>query len=259
MNHINQSCILNQNQTDFFMTSPKIYLINLDRSIVRYKAVSNKLNATGIEYERFSAIDGYKINITNTQNNQSFLGESLKGVKLNPDVNYIINCLNDGSTQLHFYGWNATPGELGCWCSHYILWSNVATTKENVIIFEDDMFPLNIKTFNSQMMDFVNHLPESFDVGFMDFNHIVEGKKTKLDDNPLISVPNIKFSAWGAHAYVISPKGANKLLAYPSYNEIEDVFIWDKFNLEELEVYISTLDFVGVGMQPSILSQMGRH
>lgn len=196
---------------------PSTYVINLDRSVKRYDLISTKLNNSCVEHERFRAIDGYQLKITNIENGKTVSGKNLheKKEKLNSDVKYLVHCTDDDSALLNIYHWPTTAGELGCWCSHYKLMLDAASKNENIIVFEDDMFPLNVKNFRKNMVDFVTSIPESFDVGFIDFDYIVYGFLIKLEDNPLISVPSDKFLAHGMHAYIISPKGISKLLSYP--------------------------------------------
>ncbi len=238
---------------------PHIYLINLDRSVQRYEVISQKLSIANVAYERFSAIDGYKLDITNLQTQYTFPGELLKGYLLGLNAKYLVHCAADGSIPLNLYGWRASAGELGCFCSHLTVWHKaVASGEGNIIIFEDDMYPLDNNSFKQSLTDFVEHLPESFDVAFIDLLHVVRGELHEIENNSYVKKPSDDFLAWGAHAYMLSTKGVNKLLSYSFYNQIEDVFIWNQFNQGDLEIYVSAQDFIGVGAQSSILFEMGR-
>ncbi|MCC8406854.1 MAG: glycosyltransferase family 25 protein [Rickettsia endosymbiont of Sceptobius lativentris] len=44
----------------------KIFIVNLDRSTDRYNNISKQFDNNNLSYERFSAVDGYNLSITDT-------------------------------------------------------------------------------------------------------------------------------------------------------------------------------------------------
>lgn len=89
----------------------KIYIINLERRIDRFKKISAKLCKFKIEFERFNAVDGTNISIRDEW----------------------IQCLEKGSKI-------TSPGAYGCLLSHLqIIKSAKQNNYKNILIFEDDI------------------------------------------------------------------------------------------------------------------------
>lgn len=88
------------------------------------------------------------------------------------------------------------PGVRGCFLSHYLLWSKCVEENQNIAIFEDDV--IFYKTFPTTSFEDILKLEK-----------LQQGKKYAAGD-------------WweGAHAYIISPKGAKKLIDWISKNGI---------------------------------------
>jgi len=88
------------------------------------------------------------------------------------------------------------PGVRGCFLSHYLLWRKCVEENQNIAIFEDDV--IFYKTFPTTPFEDILKLEK-----------LQQGKKYAAGD-------------WweGAHAYIISPKGAKKLINWISENGI---------------------------------------
>ena len=121
----------------------KIFIVNLDRSTDRYNHISKQFDNNNLTYERFSAVDGYNLSITDeagkrftgldVKNNPSLLSFDNIYTVLCPSEN--INYHPDSKILNH----TLTAGELGCYCSHREIW--IKMIKENIpyaLIIEDD-------------------------------------------------------------------------------------------------------------------------
>lgn len=96
-----------------------------------------------------------------------------------------------------------SDGEKGIIMSHYNLWTKIAKEKEPHIILEDDAIGVNS---NTQMVlnEIIETLPKDYDIyllGFIDLEPInVTSLHSKVKEFVLL------------HSYIITPKGAKKLL-----------------------------------------------
>lgn len=100
--------------THYSQTDLKIWLINLDHANTRRSQMSDRLNALGLDYERFSAVDG------NLRSN-----EFMSTV----DVTYYER----------FMGQRLLPGKVGCYFSHLAVWELLSKSTAKIgLILEDD-------------------------------------------------------------------------------------------------------------------------
>ena len=118
-----------------------------------------------------------------------------------------------------------SDGEKGIIMSHYNLWAKIAKEKEPHIILEDDAAGVNS---NTQMVlnEILESLPKDYDIyllGFIDLEPInVTNLHEKVKEFVLF------------HAYIITPKGAQKLLENLPINMPVDTWlssISDKINI----------------------------
>ena len=100
-----------------------VWLINLDRSIERRAAMEFRLAALGLDYSRFSAIDG-----------------RAEWDRIKQSVNLSAFRRNVGREVL--------PGEIGCYVSHLKVWQalldsdhEVALVLEDDVVFHEDFLP----------------------------------------------------------------------------------------------------------------------
>src|SRR5690606_11229242 len=92
----------------------RIQVINLKRSLDRREAMRVQLDALGLDYEFFPAVDGRA-------------GEHLRFPNYSDEF-----CLRAWRRPL-------TPGEVGCFASHYLLWQRCVERNEPIIVMEDDV------------------------------------------------------------------------------------------------------------------------
>lgn len=91
-----------------------VVVINLERSSARRELMQRTLNRLGIQFEFFRGIDASH-------------GEHL--------------CVSsyDEQARLLDHRQTLTPGEIGCFASHYLLWQRCVEEQEPIIIMEDDL------------------------------------------------------------------------------------------------------------------------
>lgn len=92
----------------------KVFIVNLDRSKERWEGISSQLDGLGVAYERFSAVDGSKLD----DYTEHF---GLKRFKV-------------------LSGHDLVPGEAGCSRSHVGIWEKVvAEGLDYAVVLEDDI------------------------------------------------------------------------------------------------------------------------
>ena len=153
----------------------KILVINLSQRKDRLETFT-KLNPK-LEFERFPAVDGYKISYE-------------KLLKSGYDVNHSWT-----DPILHT---RLTKGEVGCFLSHYTIWQKCIEKNESVIVLEDDA----MMTDNFDMKE-IENLP--YDFVYLGWKEMRESKK--IDDKLVTPV----YPYWGL-AYMIRPESARVLV-----------------------------------------------
>jgi GR25 family glycosyltransferase involved in LPS biosynthesis len=103
------------------------------------------------------------------------------------------------------------PGVRGCFLSHYTLWKKCLEKNQNIGIFEDDVF-------------FYKQPPIKKFTDILKLEKLQQGKKYAAGD-------------WweGAHAYIISPKGAERLINWTLKNGILPADIMLGTNILDIE------------------------
>ncbi|KAH8056899.1 procollagen galactosyltransferase [Aureococcus anophagefferens] len=101
-----------------------------------------------------------------------------------------------------------TVGQLGCMCSHMALWRKVVDDGlDHAVVLEDDV--LVADGFRTEVANILGELPALWDHCYL-FHH-PQCKR----DLPLPGAKHVQraFETWGTVAYVVSRRGAEKLLA----------------------------------------------
>lgn len=150
-------------------------------------------------------------------------------------------------------------GMIGCWMSHYNLWKYIAEHNlNNVLILEDDAKPQsNFNEINNKL----KNIPEDYDLIYLgcfgscdqigdNIVNIVFNKKNKdlyvngIKHNDLI-IPSMPL---GAHAYLLSNKGANKLINHKELKKVRyhiDYALSDLvYNKNDFNVYAFKEPFI---------------
>jgi glycosyl transferase family 25 len=236
-----------------------VYIISLPQSVQRYAKLSSAFDVMGMSYTKFIAINGYNVTIVNTKNYQKFKGLDLKNnlVTMDRKTIYEIKC-NSDEIDFTLTGRKYNAGEIGLWCSHFMIWKESAKQEyKKVLVFEDDFLPKNQSTFVKKVNLFLQDLPNSFNVAYL-YAKIQNGVKIALSDD-LSHISKISEGAkwWLAMSYCFSPSFTKKMLANLHYNASLDGHITSYS--PTLEVYISTEDLYDVSnsFESSVVSKMG--
>ena len=254
----------------------KIYVISLENSIERKKAMQKQLNEAGIEYGIFNATDGYKVKIKNLKTNQEFFGSDIKNgsTKIEKSVMYKITCNPDDELPIEFHYLSGlskgiSAGELGVWCSNRMIWSDIDKNKyKKVIIFEDDI-RFKVEDPKQAINDFVTHVPQIFDIAYLDLEQY-EGKQHPLPNNEYVNGFGDNSAGYGAWSILYSSEAIKKLLSLSCYSYTLDDFLWSittNINYKRTEcvdpsiiikAYVSSKDLLDVTGNDSLIKDMGR-
>lgn len=132
-----------------------------------------------------------------------------------------------------FYQNFGPKGAIGCAISHMKVWEKAVKNKNKyTAIFEDDV--VFYPEFEKYIKKCLDNLPDDFDILYLGASHAYTNYKHV---NDYIKIPK---TAYCTHAYIISDKGAKKLVSLLKckvYAHI-DVCINDHFSKHKLQNYI---------------------
>ena len=268
-----------ESRNNYLKQTYKVYVINLDKSVERWKRISTDLDEVGIKYERFSAVNGNQVKLRNILTQEEFSGLDIKNkiAKIEKSVMYEVTCNSDDNnpTIFNYLGSfnhikkGLSAGELGIWCSNIIIWKDIAKNNyKNAIILEDDVI-IKKDIFKQGIHNFVTNVPKTFDIAYLDI-HQYKGKQFPLVGNEYVNRFSDKSGGWGAWSILYNEKVINKLLALECYSYTVDDFFWSIItnkhykkpecvdNSITLEVYTSSKDILDVSGNGSVICEMGR-
>lgn len=148
-------------------------------------------------------------------------------------------CLEPGEVQF------MSGGERGCAHSHLRLWRLAATRHEPTLALEDDVYlsfdrsagkgKMNGKTFTKRLASALEHAPSDFDVIYLGWSGWRGGNfMAWKPETEALSKESQKYLrkaeyVWTTVAYVISPKGAQKLLdvGVPLNQPVDNFMAWE--------------------------------
>ncbi|MEZ9323151.1 glycosyltransferase family 25 protein [Vibrio sp. 10N.286.51.E5] len=90
-----------------------IFVISLDDALERRVSIEQQFANIGQDFKFFDAVDGRK------------------------DVHPLFSYYNS-KKRMRCKGYEMTPGELGCFASHYLLWEKCVELNEPIVVIEDD-------------------------------------------------------------------------------------------------------------------------
>tara|TARA_Y100000389_G_scaffold199835_1_gene239013 strand:- start:3128 stop:3973 length:846 start_codon:yes stop_codon:yes gene_type:complete len=99
-----------------------------------------------------------------------------------------------------------SKGEIGCMLSHYNLWKKILESQKPALILEDDAIDIHDNFYN-QYKHYIYHLPKDFDIFLLGF-WLHKGKDGDIVNPHIYRTKNFVL----CHAYIISPKGIQKLM-----------------------------------------------
>ncbi|WP_299017011.1 glycosyltransferase family 25 protein [uncultured Photobacterium sp.] len=187
-----------------------IFVINLESSTERREHISNQMNALGVNYHFFSAVDGRK--------------------KPHP----LFEMYNDKLSQL-YRGKSLSRGQLGCYASHYLLWQKCVEAGKPIIVIEDDAL-----IYPEAFMEFIKHAP-ILDARF-ECIRLFDNKRKSFNYTPVKELDKVAISKFSkghmsTTGYFITPTAAEKLLKHSStWYMAVDIYM-DRFWVNEVECY----------------------
>ena len=263
----------------------KIYIINLDKSIERYRSSQEILKTVElpVPYTRFSAIDGRKIKIRNIDTGEVITGEQIVKDQLFLDGNYIMNCDSDNEDDFIAFKAKETKhrprliGEMGVACSHKKIWRMIVENNyDSTLILEDDFH--FARFFSSRFKRALNNSPKDAELLYFAYGDM-GGAYIHPVENPVLRYiytffdKRIKNPFWkrarrnigSMQGYVLSVEGAKKLLeaAKEIYSEkcncflVVDVMMSKALDRNKIVAYVSKPSLIL--SDPEIKSDIGLH
>lgn len=181
----------------------KIYYINLERRPDRNEHMKKQISKQDLQNitERIDAVDGNKLSESEIEKHVTKYG--MKRLK---------------DPKKHF-GVDLTMGGVGCALSHKKAWKNIVQNKyDRTLILEDDVdIP---DDFVAKYNKIVPHIPKDFDIIFIGYHPTSDEYLYRDKKHKLLRTKKV----YGLYAYIVSSKGAKKLLnLFPIDIQIDSV------------------------------------
>lgn len=196
---------MNKSDKNIDITEVKSHVINLKSNTKKLERVQKSLNAISIFPERFDAVYGKDL-------------DPLYIDKITyPSVQYTMKNGRYIDSNIE------TLGAIGCYLSHVKLWEALANSNnEMLLILEDDAITNNFSAF--QINQFLNKIIENdpdWDVIFLGYAKPFPSSNADIPVTD--SVYKINDITFQTHAYLLSKKGALKLLsnAFPIVDQVD--------------------------------------
>lgn len=170
------------------MLKNHIFVINLKKSTDRREKIQEEFHSKGIDFTFFDAVDGRESN--------HFLYDDYELTKR--------LWLTSGKYP--------SPGELGCYASHYLLWLKCIELNHPIIICEDD---IELNENANEIIDVVFKRITHY--GFLRLESLIdedESESSLIDNSDGYSIKLIKNNCGGLRSYAISPLAAAKLIKH---------------------------------------------
>jgi len=193
-----------------------IFYINLDKRKDRNEKMITLLNERNLlnKAERISAIIGNDLKMSELKN---LVSQNI----LKPQL--ITELENNNKPYL-------SGPEIGCALSHRSIWKLIVDKKiKEALILEDDCYINN--NFIEKFNELKTYFPADYDIIFLGYTFFNPFSLKKI--NPYIYKSNL---VYGTHGYLISNKGANKLLE--SFFPLEEPLDVQLCKKKMLNVYI---------------------
>lgn len=189
----------------------KIFVINLASSIERRVNIIHQFNALSLPFEFFSAIDG----------------------RISPS-HPLLKHYNDELSQT-YRAKTLSPGQLGCYASHFLLWERCVELNQAIIIIEDDAL-----LFEEPFLNFIQEIPElPKDIECV---RLFKNKRRKFSSYTVLERSSTcikKFTKghMSTTGYYLTPSAAKKLLQHSiEWYMAVDIFM-DRFWVHGVECY----------------------
>jgi len=237
------------------------FVINLDRSPKRYAQLAPQLEKNHLNYERFSAVDGYKLKIKNPQTGEGFLASDIANKEMSNKIHYTVSCPSFDSSYLPKKDKKShlSAGELGCYCSHMEIWKRVISSNiKYALVLEDDA--LLLPNFEAKFDKIIHNLPVNWDVVFLHLG-VVPSKTLFIKHNKYLhKIKRKGRHFWHTTGYLINVDATRKLFDYAqTYSVPIDIAISHAVDAKKINVYKAFENIIIPNEEDeSIITQMGR-
>lgn len=166
---------------------PPIFIVSLAQSTDRREKISERLDALGLDYKFFDAIDGATLDIATL-----------------PDY--------EGRKRRLFFGRDMSAGEIGCLLSHRAIYSHLV--EQNIpaaVVLEDDSL---LEDDLPEVLPALAALPVEWDlIRFIGRDKIYRKSKRLGPVHGPYHLTRLSGTPGGAYGYMLKQSGARKLLA----------------------------------------------
>ncbi len=183
----------------------QVYVINLDKKSDRWDDIQLNFSETGLKLNRWNGING----------------TDLSDKQISEITTPLCNTMCSYSM-------------IGCALSHIGIWRHIVKNNlDSVLILEDNAYPVD--NFNELLKEYWKQVPKGWDMVYLGgygscdknelvskLNTLISGKKNKkiYKDGKLMKNVYKPAGSFATHAYMISNKGAKKLLNHDAFKKI---------------------------------------
>jgi GR25 family glycosyltransferase involved in LPS biosynthesis len=170
----------------------EFYFVNLDRRADRLEYIKSEIGKSKIlseKIKRWVGVDGRNVH-------PSVFPESLLSKRA-------FNDIMSGKPVVR--GLSVTPGGLGFYLTHTKIFEHTKAINKNVFVMDDDII-IN-ENFDTEFPKILEELPKDFDFCYLGY---YDTPYEKIPVSEKLFKPLGQFC--GPHGYIISPKGAEKIL-----------------------------------------------
>ncbi|WP_292272534.1 glycosyltransferase family 25 protein [Marinobacter sp.] len=163
-----------------------VLVLTLQGSVDRQARIKQALDQSGIEFEFFWGVDGRK------------------------DQHSLLDVYDD-SKRMRTKGQPMTPGQLGCFASHFEIWAHCDRENKNFVVLEDDVV-FDEDDFKS-FLDSISQLPAHFECLRLFENKTRNHKRYELVEFGCFRVLRYTKGPMSTMGYYLTPRAARKFLA----------------------------------------------
>ena len=167
------------------MDNLEIYVVSLARACERRQAITERLNKEAIPFRLFEAVDGA-------------CGEHIK--------------YHPHTQAPSLRGYALTPGEVGCFASHYEIWRSCLSRNKAVLVLEDDVDW--VPGFKGLIQQFDACLPRFH---YVRLAGLISRVGRPIGDYRGWGIVQYRRNPLGTQAYFLTPVGARALLRHVAH------------------------------------------
>jgi GR25 family glycosyltransferase involved in LPS biosynthesis len=248
-----------------------VYVINLDRTPERFEKTNEQLCRSGIKCVRFSAVDGYLVKLSDQSS-----GEKIKKYfREKRPVLYRVTYggkYKSAEFDLFVKYRRFSAGEIGVTYSHRAIWVDIVkNNRQNAVIFEDDV--ILSENFKKDLEELIRNIPEDADVTFIGVGKRADKRLSypNIDEifrnfdhvpgNDVVAKIQPTNFLYGTHAYIVSAKGAEKLLKLTDRSEYQvDDIVFQQGGVDKkvIKAYVAKKKMCYQDCTNSEIRKMGR-